>query len=759
MQLTVLAFLLLLLACIGKLAQLQLWQHPKYALAALSTLTSEELVSAPRGRILDCNGRVLAEDVPSFDISVRPSELSPHLREVNIETLRKIRDIRQRPLARYRAAFEGGYETFGKPEYRPEYRRKYEKICAEVGADEEPSPETLRDLRTLHYRAERSAAIDRLAHNEPLVAELAARIVFADEQSRTQTEANRRRLARQRVARGLVASLEHAVKNYRGDPPAAVKNISRASWYRLRLRQHYPLISGAEPFPGLVATTSVRRRYPHGRRASHILGYLTSMKEGHYRRLAVNLDGIKIRDRARDTQELRGRRWFFRPNEGERNWLRPRGRMVRGRTLPDQRVGDYGVENFFNQHLRGLHAYRTWRLKLQPGGGIRGGEKEREPLYSSRPRHGGDVKLTIDLGVQRAAEKALAKSGFRGAVVFLDPNTGGIVAMASKPDFDPTAFVRRREGEVERLLQDRSKPLFCRAYQGTYPPGSVFKTILGVAALGEGVIRPSSVFNCTHVMPLGTGSFECLGTHGGVDFYDAVRRSCNIFFYRTGLKLDHRKRDAIAKWGRAFGLGARTGIELPGEASGLMPDRAWKRKRPRRLGGGPWTDGDTCNVSIGQGPVLVTPLQMAVAMATIANGGKLVRPHVLHSLQPGPASRKIESRQFGERGALPLKKGRTALALKHMRKAMVQVVNRLGTGQRAKMKSVLVAGKTGSAENPHGRTHAWFCGFAPADDPTIAFAVVLENAGHGGSVAAPVAKEILKALFLEVDADTAEGRG
>ncbi len=756
MQLMVLAFLLLLLACIGKLAQLQLWRHPKYALAALSTLTSEELVSAPRGRILDCNGNVLAEDVPSFDISVRPRELSPHLREVNIETLRKIRDIRQRPLAGYRAAFEGGYETFGKPEYRPEYRRKYGKICAEVGADEDPSPETLRDLRALHYRAERSAAIDRLAHNEPLVAELAARIVFADERSRTQTEANRRRLASQRVARGLVASLEHAVKNYRGDPPAAVKNISRASWYRLRLRQHYPLISGAEPFPGLVATTSVRRRYPHGRRASHILGYLTSMKEGHYRRLAVNLDGIKTRDRARDTDKLRGRRWFFRPNEGERNWLRPRGQQVRGRTLPDQRVGDYGVENFFNQHLRGLHAYRTWRLKLQPGG-IRGGEKEREPLYSSRPRRGGDVKLTIDLGVQRAAEKALAKSGSRGAVVFLDPNTGGIVAMASRPDFDPTAFVRRREGEVERLMRDRSNPLFCRAYQGTYPPGSVFKPILGIGALEDGVIRPRTTFSCSHGVQVGNRWFECMSTHGTVDFYDGVRRSCNSYFYHTGLAINRRDKSTLSRWGRAFGLGRATGIELPGEATGLMPDPEWKRRRPRRLGGGPWTDGDTCNAAIGQGATAVTPLQMAVAMAAFANGGKLVRPHVLHSLLPGPASRKIESRQLGERGNLPLKKGSTAL--KHMREAMVQVVNRLGTGQRAKMKSVVVAGKTGSAQNrPGDRTHAWFCGFAPADDPTIAFAVVLENAGHGGLEAAPVAKEVLKVLFEEED-EEGESRG
>jgi len=740
MQLVVLVFLGLLLVCIGKLAQLQIWRHPKYALAALSTLTSEELISAPRGRILDCNGNPLAEDVPSFDVSVRPRELAPHLREVNVETIKKIRQIRRRPLAEYRAALEGGYQAFGKAEYQPGCRQKFEEICGGLGPGEKPSARVLRGLRELHHQAEHSAATDRLARNEPLVAELAGATG----------------VDRQRVARGVVAALEHAAKNYRGYPPPAVRNISRRAWRRLRLRQRYPLIFGAEPFPGIVATTSVRRRYPYGRAASHVLGYLTPMKRGQYMSLALNPDGIRIRDRSRDTGKAEGWRWFFRPNDGERNWLRPRGRLPLGRTLPDQRVGNYGVESYYNQHLRGMHAYRTWRLKLQPAG-IRGGEPERQPLYSGRPRRGGDVKLTIDLGVQQAAERALAESRFRGAAVFLDPNTGGIVAMASAPDFDPTAFVRRREGEVERLMKDRRKPLFCRAYQGTYPPGSVFKTILGVGALEDGVIRPRTTFSCAHGVQVGNRWFECMLHHGTVDFYDGVRRSCNSYFYHTGLAINRRDKSTLSRWGQAFGLGRPTGLDLPGEAAGLMPDPDWKRKRPRRLGGGPWTDGDTCNAAIGQGATLVTPLQVAVAMAAIANGGRLVRTHVLQSMPPGPAGRKPEPRLPFVRGRLPLKTGSTAL--KHMRTAMVQVVNRVGTGRRAKMSNVVVAGKTGSAENPHGRTHAWFCGFAPADDPTIAFAVVLENAGGGGAEAAPVAKKILEVLFpnpkegLDVEAE------
>jgi len=757
MQISVLVFLGMLLLCVAKLGHLQLVQHPKYANAALSSLTSEELTPSPRGRIMDCNGRVLAEDVPSFDLSVRPRQLELH--ELSIESLRRIRAIRRESLARYREIFRGGYAAFAKPEYEDAYAARFAALCAEVPPGGIPSEKVLRKLRYLHYRAERDAAIDRLAESDAVVAEIAG---LAGVPRRT-------------LARGVYAALDHAAKRYGGSAPPAATGLNRANWDRLCLRQHYPLIAGKDPIPGVYMTTSVRRLYRWGSTACHVLGYLSPLKEEQYRQLAIKPDGIRNRDHTMDAPGEKGYRWFFKPNAGERNWLRPRGRMTRGRSLTDERVGAYGIERFYNQHLRGKHAYRTWRLKLNPGS-VRGGAPEREPLRSPRPRAGGDVKLTLDFGVQRAAERALAETGSKGAVVFLDPNDGGIIALASCPDFSPAVFVDGRPAERLALMTRESRPLFCRAYQGQYPPGSVFKTVVGVAALEEGAIRPGTIFSCAHGLQVGRRWFECMFPHGRLNFTDGLRRSCNTYFFHTGLELERysqkrtgrrerhyyeemRRLGGLGYWGKAFGFGRYTGIDLPGENPGLMPDRVWKARRyAGQRGMTSWTDGDTCNVAIGQGAVSVTPLQAAVAMAAIANGGTIVRPHVVQEITPEPLPGEDGLPTGYRRWKLPLKDG--SRSLHHVRKAMVAVVNNLGTGRRARMPHVVVAGKTGSAENAHGRTHAWFCGFAPADDPTVAFAVLLENAGHGGAEAAPVARKILEVLFpSERPLKSGEARG
>jgi cell division protein FtsI/penicillin-binding protein 2 len=201
-------------------------------------------------------------------------------------------------------------------------------------------------------------------------------------------------------------------------------------------------------------------------------------------------------------------------------------------------------------------------------------------------------------------------------------------------------------------------------------------------------------------------------------------------------------------------------VDLPGEKRGLMPDRIWKAQRyAGRRGMTSWTDGDSCNVAIGQGALVVTPLQAAVAMAAIANGGTVVHPHLVAEMTPPAAEGEDQLPANHRRWRLPLAEG--SRSLDRVRDAMVAVVNELGTGQRARLPQVLVAGKTGSAENPHGpQTHAWFCGFAPASDPTVAFAVVLENAGHGGAQAAPVARKVLEVLFPPLEpAAPSEDRG
>jgi cell division protein FtsI/penicillin-binding protein 2 len=741
LQLALLVFISLLAVCIGKLAQLQLWDHSKYALAALSSLTREELVPSERGRVLDIDGRVLAEDVPSFDLSVVPSELA--FNEVTIGDLKIIREIRKRPPQDYSSILKKGYKEFGQPEYRPSYRSRFDEIRQKTKNLEKPSEQVLRDLRWLHYLAELDAAIDRLAFKDQLLAKM-AQAVGVDKLE---------------LAKGIIKSMEHAARGYAGYPGPAVKNISRIYWHRMLLRQEFSLMTSEQPFPGVRMTTSVRRHYRYGRSACHLLGYVAPMSASQYQELGRDPAGLKIRDRSRDTHQALGKRWFFKSTEGERNWLRPIGHMKIGKVLSDERVGSSGLEQYYNEHLRGRHAYRTWRLRTSPDG-----QRSKEALRVSHARPGKDIRLTIDLVVQRAAERALRESGRRGAVVFMDPNDGGIMAMVSMPDFEPAVFHGPNSPERVRLLKDPLHPLINRAHQGLYPPGSVVKPLYLAAALECGALRPTSTFTCTHVLPVGTGSFECLGHHGEIGYGLAIEKSCNIFFYKTGLALERFSRSSkagtevkrlggLGYWGRAFGFGRYTGVDLPGEKRGLMPSREWKsRVYAGRRGMSGWTGGDTCNVAIGQGATLVTPLQAAVAMAAIANGGKLVRPHLL--LNYGGRSEE----DFPPREKMPMKGG--SRSLEYVRKAMVRVVNEpWGTGRRARMNNVIVAGKTGSAENPHGPTHAWFCGFAPQTDAWIAFAVLLENAGHGGVQAAPVARKVLEVLFPSGVEFVEEGSG
>jgi cell division protein FtsI/penicillin-binding protein 2 len=736
MQLVVLVFLCLMLVCVVKLVQLQILQHTKFAMAALSSLTSEELAAAPRGSIVDNAGNVLVEDVPSFDVAVRTRQLQ--LTELTVDSVRKIRDIRSVQPAGYAALLAGGWEAFGRPEYGDAVRLAFLKLRQEAGGGAPPSGETLSALRALHFRAEREAAIARLAAAEPLVAELAAEI-----------NGDRRKLAE-----GLYQAMEHSARNFAGDPPPVYTDVSRPAWERLYLRQNCPAISARAPLPGILTSVSVRRNYPQGRTACHVLGYLQPLREEDYLRLAAVPEGLTMPDRTGAGDISATRRWFFKTNDGERTWMRPRGRQTYGRSLTDERVGACGVEAFYNQQLRGQHAYRTWIMRLQSGG-IRGGEAERTALRHSEARRGAEIRLTLELPVQRAAQEALAGSGCRGAVVFLDPKDGAVLAMASLPDFEPALFVSGTGEQRLAVMTDPTHPLICRAYQGLYPLGSVFKAVLGTGAIESRAISPTAdEFNCTHVYRVGNATFECLGTHGLLPFPIAMQKSCNIFFYHTGKALERwgqrpgagereRRLGGLGYWGECFGLGQVSGLDLPGEKGGLMPNREWKRNSARTRWDRNWTEGDTCNTSIGQGAMLVTPLQAAVVMAAIANGGTLVRPRVLHSVDPGGEA------DDAPRGRLPL--AENSRTLRHVRESLVRVVNEPGgTGRLAQLPHVTIAGKTGSAENPHGRTHAWFCGFAPADDPTVAFAVVLETGGHGGAEAAPVARKVLETLFRDI---------
>ncbi len=744
MQVALAALLLALAACVARLAWLQIWRYKDYHDRALTALTSEELVPPTRGRILDATGEVLAEDAPSFDISVRVRDLK--LREVVLDDVESYYDTRRKAAGPYLDAIRG------KDRAVADLEEQNDLLLSAGGAEEEVLRKEI---------AGRSAAIAKL---QAEIDKLAPEYRAAEAEFRKQREGAIARLAareqtvvelsaisgvpREDLARGIMGALEHAAKRYEGAPPPIATNVDRRCWDRLYIRQHSPLMSGAERIPGVELTNGVTRRYPQGTSACHLVGYVKPMSELLYEGLAAGpetrsreeLDGVAARLKfmglaAPEPGGLAflnpfGRtgdgRFFFKTSEGERTWLRPRGRRTIGRALPDERVGTYGVEKSHNQELRGQHAYRVTIRDIE-GGGWRGGQQVRrfgEDVPPVPPMPGADVRLTVLLPVQKAAEKALAESGRNGAVVFLDASTGAVLAMASHPVYDPNAFVLRRNEEITRLFSDKSHPMLCRAYQSAYPPGSTFKPIISSGALEEGVIGPRTAFPCTGVLHLGRASFECLGTHGSIEFDMAMRKSCNLYFYHTGMKSGGER---MARWAKNLGFGELSGIDLPGEREGLMPSPAWKRGR--KLGS--WTDGDSCNMVIGQGWDLVTPLQAAVAFAAIGNGGRVVRPHLV-------------TEQKYVRRTLKFSPGPLAA----LKKSLYGVVNEGGTGRLAQLKDVVVAGKTGSAEHGGpGATHAWFCGYAPSADPTVAFAVVLERAGHGGSAAAPVARKVLEVLF------------
>jgi penicillin-binding protein 2 len=337
-----------------------------------------------------------------------------------------------------------------------------------------------------------------------------------------------------------------------------------------------------------------------------------------------------------------------------------------------------------------------------------------------------------------------------GALVAMDVQTGDILALVSKPSYDPNAFAGGVSAATwKALTTDTWRPLQDRAISGQYPPGSTYKAIVAAAALQEKVITTGGLVYCPGHFTLGRRTYRCWKKegHGAMALRDALIQSCDVYFYTAGLKLGI---DRLAFFARGFSLGRRTGIPLASEQSGLVPTAAWKETRF----GEPWGAGETVSASIGQGFNLTTPLQLAVAYAAIANGGRVVRPRLILSqqdpggqLSPGPAPEI--------RSTVPVSEKNLAI----VRDALTGVVEEpRGTGGRARVPGMRVAGKTGTAQVVHMkhtedleedqvplkyRDHAWFVAFAPADAPQIVVAVLNEHGGHGGSAAAPIAQRVL----------------
>ena len=447
--------------------------------------------------------------------------------------------------------------------------------------------------------------------------------------------------------------------------------------------------------PGVVIQAVSQRNYPAGENASHILGYVGEISAAQLEQPAnadLHLGSI---------------------------------------------VGKAGVEKAYDRFLRGRAGHKI--IEADALG------HEKRTISTDKPMPGDDLYVTIDLRLQMVAEELLGVEA--GAIVAVDPRNGEVLALASSPAFDPNVLSRElTASQWAEIVQDESHPLTNRATQGLYPPGSTFKIVMAAAALETNTVGPRSKIPCAGGYRFGRRLYRDwkAGGHGRVDIHRALVDSCDVFFYTVGQRMGI---DTIASYAEQFGLGHVTGIELPSEQRGIVPSTAWKeRVRHER-----WIPGETISASIGQGYVTVTPIQMAYVIATVANNGVSYRPHLIKG---------VMERETGRLQELPAV-ARWKLAVKPetlqlIQSALVGVV-REGTARRARSRLVTVAGKTGTAQTvayradqeeedipKKFRDHAWFVSYAPADAPRIAVAVLVEHMGHGGKVAAPMAKKIIE---------------
>lgn len=353
-------------------------------------------------------------------------------------------------------------------------------------------------------------------------------------------------------------------------------------------------------------------------------------------------------------------------------------------------------------------------------------------LSNQSPNAGEDVRLTIDVDIQDLAYKLL--NGRKGAVVVLNPNDGRVIAMVSSPSFDPHIF-NTKEGieTVRSLLSDESMPFLNRAIQSQYPPGSIFKIVTSAAGLESKKITAETEFNCPGFYSLGGRRFNCAEAegHGNLNIKDALKHSCNVFFFNLSLRV---RQELLTVYSYMFGLGRTTGIDLAGEADGFVPDKNWKR----RILNENWYEGDTLNFSIGQGYVLVTPLQAVVMVSAVANNGKIVKPYIIES---------IGAKKIGNTRLRNIQISQKTLDI--IRDGLKRAVeSQGGTGVLARVDGISVSGKTGTAQVRGQTSHAWFVGYAPSENPKAAIVVFLENGGYGGETSAPVASEIFKKMKL-----------
>ncbi|MFH1202638.1 MAG: penicillin-binding protein 2 [Candidatus Omnitrophota bacterium] len=431
---------------------------------------------------------------------------------------------------------------------------------------------------------------------------------------------------------------------------------------------------------GVIIQQDPQRAYPNFKIASHILGYLGKIDPFKLTRLKNY--GYSVKDT----------------------------------------VGCDGIEEKLDAYLRA------------EGGGtqieVDNLGRQVRVLGTKLPQRGKDVQLTIDLDLERICYNLL--EGKTGAIIVMDPTSAEILSLVSSPGFDPNIFSQKNRDSLARrrlILNNSDAPLLNRAISGRYSAGSLFKIVTSLAGLSTKKISKNTNFLCTGGLIVGQRKFSCWSVHGDENIEDALCHSCNAFFYRLGILAGP---DAIYNWATKLGFGRPTGIELPNESSGFIPSRRWRLSSR----GEHWYDGDTANLSIGQGEVLVSPLQMVRMIAVVANGGYLITPHIIRTVDNKALVRP-----------LPINLGLDKSILATVKSGLLRVVeDSRGTANCLKFDNLKIAGKTATAQVGSGKPHAWFSGFFPFENPRYVFVVLLEHGG-GSQAAVTLSRQLIEEMI------------
>lgn len=715
-------FCLAFAAAVARLVELQFYRSDELVEYRENRLRHMEQKAPRRGRILDSAGAVLAEDRPTHDLWIAPAR-----REKVDGRMRIVSNLE--PLT-------------------------VDQLMS-LAAD--PESESL----------ERRLAVTALADSNPMVAELASRM----------------RIPAAEIAAKILAAALSGRPASRDDllySRFAMEDIDFGLALEIRAARANPYDEGE--WRAAEMKIGGKRFYPAGKVLGHITGYVGKLTPEDYVELRGRWDGdekipgkgfINKRDRlffsilSKDpAHPVTDEELIVRLREVKRS-----GKMIKTQGyFLNETVGRGGLEQYYNQALRGRHTLQRLRLSRDE----ESRKRRFQPLGDvERAKNGVDVRLSLKLGIQQKAHEIMEKNikdiskrpelvqsdwVQSGVAILMDPNNGRILAMVSIPSYDPNTLNR----DFKELLKDPATPLLDRAIAGIYPPGSVVKPVVGLAAISENKVVPGERFVCDHILMLAGAKFTCLGRHGGMDLESALMHSCNIYFYHAGERLGGR---LLYDWYTRMGIGHRTGIDLAGEAPGLLPRNAFTRRG--------WATGNTYHFAIGQG-MAITPMQLAVAYSALANakGGiaRVVRPHFLI-----PPARPPETPEEAELAAEALRLDQPVAeisvdmeSLAVVRQGMWEVVQgkpetgELGTGRLAAFPTpggdflVEIAGKTGTAEwtevvNGRARkgiSHVWFAGYAPFDRPQVVVVVMLPEAGGGGGgTCAPIAKELLRLWF------------